>query len=156
MLIQRDHPQDGSIQKLKSYIPRLLVVARVEAIRYPLDWLRFGRGASYHALSAKLFGFGLLVSVFAIVGSGTAWPVFDITLMLGVLFELKGIAISLVLPAWTHLDLQPCGPRCETSGEGLSNSARDQDLIRQYRMLPELVRLILTAPIGALTWPCDL
>lgn len=74
----------------------------LEAIRYPLDWARFRRGASYHALSARLFGFGILVSVFFVVGFGVAWPVLGITLLLGVISELEGIAISLVLPEWTH------------------------------------------------------
>jgi hypothetical protein len=43
------------------------IVIALELHRYPLDWRRFRRGASYHALSAKLFGVSLLVT-FSISG----------------------------------------------------------------------------------------
>jgi CDP-diacylglycerol--glycerol-3-phosphate 3-phosphatidyltransferase len=78
-----------------------LVIA-LELLRYPLDWWRFGRGASYHALSAKLFGVSLLVAVSAIMLSGDAGPFLWIALAIGILSELEGMWISLVLPRWTH------------------------------------------------------
>ena len=78
------------------------LVIFLEAARYPLDWLKFGRGASYHATSARVFGFGLLVAVFCVVGCGWIDPVLWIVLMLGIVSELEGVAISLILPEWTH------------------------------------------------------
>ena len=78
------------------------VVIALELLRYPLDWWRFGRGASYHAVSAKLFGVSLLVAVSAIVMCDDAGPFLWIALAIGIVSELEGVLISLVLPEWTH------------------------------------------------------
>jgi CDP-diacylglycerol--glycerol-3-phosphate 3-phosphatidyltransferase len=78
-----------------------LVIA-LELLRYPLDWWRFGRGASYHALSAKLFGVSLLVAVSTIMVFDDAGPLLWIALFIGIASELEGIVISLILPRWTH------------------------------------------------------
>lgn len=78
-----------------------LVIA-LELLRYPLDWWRFGRGASYHAWSAKLFGMSLVIAVSAIVLFDDAGPLLWISLFIGIVSEVEGIAISLVLPRWTH------------------------------------------------------
>lgn len=78
------------------------VVVGLEAARYPLDWARFGRGASYHAFSARLFGVMLIPATFLIIGFGVVGPVLWIALAIGLYSELEGIAISLVLPRWTH------------------------------------------------------
>ncbi|WP_193615804.1 CDP-alcohol phosphatidyltransferase family protein [Massilia sp. YMA4] len=80
----------------------IALVIALEAARYPLDWWRFGRGASYHAQSAKLFGVSLLVAVSAIVMFDDAGPWLWLALAIGVVSELEGMLISLVLPAWTH------------------------------------------------------
>jgi CDP-diacylglycerol--glycerol-3-phosphate 3-phosphatidyltransferase len=78
-----------------------LVIA-LEFLRYPLDWWRFGRGASYHAWSAKLFGVAILVAVSAIMVFDDAGPFLWIALFIGLVSELEGIVISLILPRWTH------------------------------------------------------
>ena len=78
-----------------------LVVA-LEALRYPLDFWRFGRGASYHAISAKLFGISLLIAVTFIMLTGHAGGLLWVSLGIGVVSELEGIALSLLLPVWAH------------------------------------------------------
>jgi phosphatidylglycerophosphate synthase len=80
----------------------IALVITLELLRYPLDWWRFGRGASYHAWSAKVFGVSLLVAVSTIMLSGHAGPFLWIALLIGVVSELEGMWISLVLPVWTH------------------------------------------------------
>jgi len=80
----------------------IALVIGLEVLRYPLDWWRFGRGASYHAWSAKLFGVSLLVAVSAIMVFDNAGPWLWIALFIGVVSELEGIVISLILPHWTH------------------------------------------------------
>lgn len=78
------------------------VVIVLEIVRYPLDWWLFGRSASYHALSAKSFGASLLVVVTSIMVFDYAGYLLWISLLLGLFSELEGVAISLVLPEWTH------------------------------------------------------
>lgn len=77
-------------------------VIALEAARYPLDWARFGRGASYHAWSARIFGIALIPVTFFVMGFGYAGPLLWAALAIGIWSELEGIAISLVLPRWTH------------------------------------------------------
>ena len=80
----------------------IVLVVGLEAARYPLDWVRFGRGASYHSIATRVFGFSLLPAIGLIMGFGYAGPVLWTALALGVVCELEGMAISLVLPRWTH------------------------------------------------------
>jgi CDP-diacylglycerol--glycerol-3-phosphate 3-phosphatidyltransferase len=80
----------------------IALVIGLEGARYPLDWIRFGRGASYHAKSAKLFGLSLVPATIAVMGFGYAGPLLWLSLTIGVLSELEGMAISMVLPRWTH------------------------------------------------------
>lgn len=78
------------------------LVIGLELLRYPLDWWRFGRGASYHPLSAKLFGASLLLAVGVIMVFDRAGPFLWIALLMGVVSEIEGCLMSLVLREWTH------------------------------------------------------
>ena len=78
------------------------LVILLEAARYPLDWCRFGKAASYHAISARLFGASLVIATIAIMGFDTAQPFLWFSIGLGVISELEGILMSLILPHWTH------------------------------------------------------
>ena len=80
----------------------IAMIVFLEAARYPLDWYRFGRGASYHAYSAKLFGISIVVAVTAIIGFSVVSPFLWISLVIGIISEVEGILISLVLPHWTY------------------------------------------------------
>lgn len=84
------------------HAPGIGLVILLEAARYPLDWARFGRGASYHAHSARAFGIALIPVTFLVMGFGYAGPFLWAALALGVWSELEGAAMSLVLPRWTH------------------------------------------------------
>jgi CDP-diacylglycerol--glycerol-3-phosphate 3-phosphatidyltransferase len=87
---------------MREHIWGIGLVLGLEAARYPLDWARFGRGASYHAFSARLFGVVLIPVTFLVMGFGWVGPFLWIALAVGVYSELEGVAISLVLPRWTH------------------------------------------------------
>jgi CDP-diacylglycerol--glycerol-3-phosphate 3-phosphatidyltransferase len=80
----------------------IALVIFLEAARYPLDWYKFGRGASYHAWSARIFGITLIPATFLIMGFGYAGPFLWGALGMGVISELEGMTISLILPRWTH------------------------------------------------------
>jgi LmbE family N-acetylglucosaminyl deacetylase/phosphatidylglycerophosphate synthase len=85
--------------------PWLWMVAAVvglEAARYLFDFTKFRREAAYHAWSAKLWGLSLFVALVALMGFGQATPWLPLTLALGILADAEGLAISLVLPVWTH------------------------------------------------------
>ncbi len=98
------------------------IVVGLEAARYPLDWALFGRGASYHAHSARLFGILLIPATFLVMGFGIGWPFLWIALAVGLYSELEGIAISLVLPRWTH-DVKHLGAALAIRAEARSQSS---------------------------------
>ena len=74
----------------------------LEAVRYIIDIAKFRRGASYHAWSAKVFGVTLLIATIAAMGFGIGHPFFPITIVAGILSELEGLAMSLILKEWTY------------------------------------------------------
>lgn len=74
----------------------------LEGVRYIVDLIKFKRGASYHAISAKVFGVSLLVSIIAMMGWGLVAPLFEIALIIGIYSELEGLCMSFVLPKWTY------------------------------------------------------
>ena len=76
-----------------------LLVA-LELTRYALDWLRFRREASYHTLSAKLFGLLLFLGCFALLALGSDNATLTAALWCGIFSDLEGVAISLTLQQW--------------------------------------------------------
>ena len=77
-------------------------IVGLEIIRYGYDYTKFRRGASYHAISAKIFGVALLVATIAIMGFGVAYPFMPIALALGIVSEIEGLVISIILKEWKH------------------------------------------------------
>lgn len=80
----------------------ILSIILLEVIRYIYDLAKFRRGASYHAYSAKIFGVTLLVATIAIMGFGVAMPFFPGALFMGIISELEGLFMSVVLKKWTY------------------------------------------------------
>ncbi len=79
-------------------LPIALVVG-LEAFRALFDRWRFGKVASYHAWSAKLFGLLLFIAAVAVFGWSRG-GVLTVCMWWGVLSELEGLAMSCVLPTW--------------------------------------------------------
>lgn len=78
----------------------LLTLAALEAIRYAYDWLKFRREASYHMWSSKLWGVTLFVAFLLLLALGSDGIATSIAIYLGILADLEGLAISLVLDRW--------------------------------------------------------
>lgn len=87
---------------IMAHIWGIAAIAGLELARLPLDWFLFGKKASYHANSARLFALSLIPVGILIMGFGTASWCLWLALFIGLYSELEGIAISLVLPRWTH------------------------------------------------------
>lgn len=85
---------------LHPYVPALLALGTLEVARYAFDFLKFGREASYHMWSSKLWGITLVVAFFALLVYGRAgWPV-ALAIYAGIAADLEGLAISSVLREW--------------------------------------------------------
>jgi CDP-diacylglycerol--glycerol-3-phosphate 3-phosphatidyltransferase len=87
---------------LRPFLGLAAAVAALEVARYLFDFAKFRREAAYHAWSAKLWGLSLFVALVALMGFGRATPWVPLTLALGIVADAEGLAISVVLPTWTH------------------------------------------------------
>ena len=78
----------------------LLVLCGLELIRYVFDFAKFGREASYHMWSSKLWGVALFVGFFTLLALDiTGLPV-SVAIYIGIAADLEGLAISIVLREW--------------------------------------------------------
>ena len=85
---------------LVSYLPSLAALLALEAARYAIDYRKFGKEASYHMWSSKLWGIALFSGFFALLVNEVAgWPV-SLAIYIGLVADIEGLAISLVLPRW--------------------------------------------------------
>ena len=75
----------------------LALLAALEVARYVLDLLKFGREASYHMWSSKLWGLALFAGFFSLLAQGVDGLAVDAAVGLGLLADLEGLAISWVL-----------------------------------------------------------
>jgi CDP-diacylglycerol--glycerol-3-phosphate 3-phosphatidyltransferase len=80
----------------------LVALLVLEALRYAVDLSKFGREASYHMWSAKLWAAVLYLAFFMVLvgGQGGVWV--TAALLLGIVSDLEGLAASLLLPEWRH------------------------------------------------------
>jgi hypothetical protein len=63
--------------------------------------MKFGREASYHMWSARLWGITLFAAFLALLGFGTPVLV-PVAIAVGVIADLEGLAASMILREWTH------------------------------------------------------
>jgi phosphatidylglycerophosphate synthase len=82
-------------------IPALVVVG-LDVVRHIFDFTKFGRDVAYHAWSSKVWGLSLALALVLLMGFGVSQPFVDITIVLGLIAQIEGLLISVVLPVWTH------------------------------------------------------
>jgi CDP-diacylglycerol--glycerol-3-phosphate 3-phosphatidyltransferase len=85
---------------LEPYLSALGFLLAVELFRYCFDYKKFGKEASYHMWSSKLWGVALFAAFFSVLVNGEAgWPVAT-AIYLGIAADLEGLAISAILVQW--------------------------------------------------------
>ncbi len=87
---------------LRPWLPLVWAVVALEVARYVFDWVKFRREAAYHAWSAKAWGLTLFAALIVLLGWGRAVPLVPLALGIGVMADLEGLAMSALLPVWTH------------------------------------------------------
>lgn len=80
----------------------LAILLVLEAGKYILDFLKFGREASYHMWSSKLWGLVLFLAFFMVLVAGRAVPWVGLAVIVGILSDVEGLLISVLLPVWRH------------------------------------------------------
>jgi CDP-diacylglycerol--glycerol-3-phosphate 3-phosphatidyltransferase len=82
-------------------VPGLIVIG-LDVVRHIFDFAKFGRDVAYHAWSSKAWGLSLALALVLLMGFGISQPFVGITVILGLIAQLEGLAISVALPVWTH------------------------------------------------------
>jgi phosphatidylglycerophosphate synthase len=80
--------------------PSLALLLALELLRYAFDLRKFGREASYHMWSSKLWGLALFVGFFGLLVFGATGAAVSIAVWLGIVADLEGLAISCTLDRW--------------------------------------------------------
>jgi CDP-diacylglycerol--glycerol-3-phosphate 3-phosphatidyltransferase len=78
----------------------LLVLLLLEAARYAFDLRKFGKEASYHMWSSKLWGVALFAGFFALLVFGEERVAVPAAIWIGIVADVEGLAISLTLREW--------------------------------------------------------
>jgi phosphatidylglycerophosphate synthase len=87
-------------QLWRSYGGLLVVLLGLEAVRFVFDFAKFGRPASYHSYLAKLWGLVMAVAVVGVFALHRANVLVPAALVLGILCNVEGLAMSVVMPVW--------------------------------------------------------
>jgi phosphatidylglycerophosphate synthase len=85
---------------ITEHLGSLEILGGLEIMRYVLDFLKFRREASYHMWSSKVWGIALFAGFFGLLVIGSSGVVVSCAIYLGIVADLEGLLISLVLPRW--------------------------------------------------------
>ncbi|MES2391014.1 MAG: CDP-alcohol phosphatidyltransferase family protein [Acidobacteriota bacterium] len=72
----------------------------LEALRFAFDFTKFGKPSSYHSYLAKTWGLLLAISVVTLFARSHADNLIAAALALGILCDIEGLTMSLLLPEW--------------------------------------------------------
>ena len=92
----------GPSAALRENAPLLLALLGLEATRYVVDLAKFGKPASYHSYLAKSWGLVMAVGVIAAFATSGGGLLIRASLLLGLLCNAEGLAMSFILPRWTR------------------------------------------------------
>ena len=89
-------------EAVSAHFGLLLTVVGLELLRILVERVKYGRKASYHLWSAKAWGIALFAGALGLLSfdGGSAW--FGLMLWPGIFENLEGLAVTAVLPTWTH------------------------------------------------------
>lgn len=87
---------------LRARFVLLAALLALEATRLIFDWVKFRRMASYHSYAAKAWGILLLAAALALLCFDRGYWLVTAALAWGIACDLEGLAISVLLPEWTH------------------------------------------------------
>ena len=78
----------------------LTLLTILELWRYLYDYLKFGREASYHMWSSKLWGIALFAGFFSLLALDADNALVGAAIYLGIVADLEGLVVSAILTTW--------------------------------------------------------
>ena len=80
----------------------LAALLGLEATRIVFDWVKFGRMASYHSYASKVWSLLLALATISLLCLNRGFWLTTLAIVWGILCDLEGLAMSAMLPEWTH------------------------------------------------------
>jgi phosphatidylglycerophosphate synthase len=80
----------------------LAAVIALELLNSLCGFIKFRRMPSYHSYAAKLWGFLLAASAITLLSLNRGQWLITLALVWGIVCELEGLAMTALLPQWTH------------------------------------------------------
>lgn len=80
----------------------LLSLLAAQGLWWIVNLVKYGKPASYHTYSAKFWGLTLCAATIALFGFDDATIALWITILVGIVHSIEEIAMTLILPHWTH------------------------------------------------------
>jgi hypothetical protein len=87
-------------QLWRSHAGLLIGLLALEGVRFAFDFVKFGRPASYHSYLAKAWGLVMAIAVIGSFAAQRASVLIPVALVLGILCNVEGLAMSWVMPLW--------------------------------------------------------
>lgn len=87
---------------LIAYKLLLLTVIFAQIVWWIVNLIKYGKPASYHTYSAKFWGITLFIAIVSLFGFHYAGIALWLTCIAGTIYSLEEIAMTLILPVWTH------------------------------------------------------
>lgn len=87
---------------LSTHLVGLGLIVSLELVRWMIERRRYGRLASYHMWSAKVWGITLWLGFCEAFLTGQAGPFMQAAVVMGVVADCEGLTASLVLSSWQH------------------------------------------------------
>ncbi|MEA5603858.1 CDP-alcohol phosphatidyltransferase family protein [Nostoc sp. UHCC 0252] len=87
---------------LVTYSVPLLMIVFAQLLWWAVNLVKYGKPASYHTYSAKFWGITLFIAIIALFGFDYAGVTLWLTCIAGTIHSIEEIAMTLILPVWTH------------------------------------------------------
>ncbi|MBE8999523.1 CDP-alcohol phosphatidyltransferase family protein [Nostoc sp. LEGE 12447] len=87
---------------LVTYSVPLLMIVFAQLLWWVVNLVKYGKPASYHTYSAKFWGITLFIAIIALFGFDYAGIALWLTCIAGTIHSVEEIAMTLILPVWTH------------------------------------------------------
>jgi len=99
------------------------IVIGLDVVRHVFDFWKFGKDAAYHAWSSKAWGVSLALALVLLTGFGIVQPFVWLAVVLGLIAQVEGLLISIVLTTWTH-DVPTLTHAIRLRNSGVENADR--------------------------------
>lgn len=87
---------------IKGFSTPLLTVVFAQGLWWIINLVKYGKPASYHTYSAKLWGITLFIATVALFGFNYAGVALWLTIIVGLVHTIEEILMTLLLPVWQH------------------------------------------------------